>query len=458
MSAQVTTRWAVMLLLPLALQAVNHFKDLNRLEDLELLGLVQKDTGVAEKHLLLGFSSSACEQSVRGLGFPSEYSVLGEHVETGEVMLDRNTELPGVYNISSCNEYVYVPRGGRTREDYDVIKAVDKLQLHNWLFTHLALTMEVINDLPFDVSIKWEDTGRSQAPQDLISIPRGRTSSINTFETHHLRFVSHQPGSEPRQFLRVRVDGSTNTLRLSDFLTEEANQQCLNPQDCGAKTVTTLPNVNNQHGSTDDVQLVEEDMNIWRGRDVENKGRVVRNEVQPKTKPRYTALGFKKTRIPDAVYQVLLNRYHSGEHILEPWPKSDCHTNFFEAPSTMVYLSDAEKADIFSGMMPNLSKWAGGVKLHPTSCYGIRIYHNGSWLREHVDTGDTHIISAIMNVDQDVEEDWLLTFIDHNDNRHFVTLEPGDALYYESASGLHGRPIPLKGKLFANAFVHFKVV
>lgn len=50
-------------------------------------------------------------------------------------------------------------------------------------------------------------------------------------------------------------------------------------------------------------------------------------------------------------------------------------------------------------------------------------YHNGSWLREHVDTGDTHIISAIMNIDQDVREDWHLTFIDHNGDRHYIALE-----------------------------------
>jgi hypothetical protein len=54
-------------------------------------------------------------------------------------------------------------------------------------------------------------------------------------------------------------------------------------------------------------------------------------------------------------------------------------------------------------------------------------------------------------------QDWLLTFIDHNGDRHFITLEPGDALYYESASCLHGRPTPFKGNFFANTFVHFKV-
>lgn len=50
-------------------------------------------------------------------------------------------------------------------------------------------------------------------------------------------------------------------------------------------------------------------------------------------------------------------------------------------------------------------------------------YHNGSWLREHVDTGDTHIISAIMNIDQDVREDWHLSFIDHNGDRHYIALQ-----------------------------------
>lgn len=120
----------------------------------------------------------------------------------------------------------------------------------------------------------------------------------------------------------------------------------------------------------------------------------------------------------------------------------------------MVYLTDEEKHRIFEGVKPMLTEWAGGVNLFPTSCYGVRLvrpslppsalacllahslarqptpteqYHNGSWLREHVDTGDTHIISAIMNIDQDVREDWHLTFVDHNGDRHYITIEVGGA-------------------------------
>ncbi len=125
----------------------------------------------------------------------------------------------------------------------------------------------------------------------------------------------------------------------------------------------------------------------------------------------------------------------------------------------MIYLTDHEKQRIFKGVKPMLTEWAGGVKLVETSCYGVRLvrgeptadrsmtrlssllspfvppppcqthqYHNGSWLREHVDTGDTHIISAIMNIDQDVREDWHLSFIDHNGDRHYIALQVRPAL------------------------------
>jgi hypothetical protein len=46
----------------------------------------------------------------------------------------------------------------------------------------------------------------------------------------------------------------------------------------------------------------------------------------------------------------------------------------------MVYLTDAEKKKVFAGLQPILEEWAG-VKLKPTSCYGVRMYYNGSWLR-----------------------------------------------------------------------------
>jgi hypothetical protein len=37
-------------------------------------------------------------------------------------------------------------------------------------------------------------------------------------------------------------------------------------------------------------------------------------------------------------------------------------------------------------------------------------------------------------------------------------MEPGDMVLYESHSVIHGRPFPLKGRFFANIFIHFEPV
>jgi prolyl 4-hydroxylase len=58
----------------------------------------------------------------------------------------------------------------------------------------------------------------------------------------------------------------------------------------------------------------------------------------------------------------------------------------------------------------------------------------------HVDTANTHVVSCIINVDQEVEEDWKLVILDHEENEHSITMRPGDMLLYESAKLLHGRP------------------
>ena len=44
------------------------------------------------------------------------------------------------------------------------------------------------------------------------------------------------------------------------------------------------------------------------------------------------------------------------------------------------------------------------MKLQTSATYGIRIYRRGGYLGEHVDIRDTHIISAIINVAQQVRD------------------------------------------------------
>ncbi len=58
----------------------------------------------------------------------------------------------------------------------------------------------------------------------------------------------------------------------------------------------------------------------------------------------------------------------------------------------------------------------------------------------HVDTVSTHVVSAIINVDQEVDEDWPLLIQDHQGNEHKLIMKPGEMVLYESAKLLHGRP------------------
>lgn len=37
-------------------------------------------------------------------------------------------------------------------------------------------------------------------------------------------------------------------------------------------------------------------------------------------------------------------------------------------------------------------------------------------------------------------------------------MKPGEALLYESARCMHGRPVPLRGKEYSNIFVHYRPV
>lgn len=79
----------------------------------------------------------------------------------------------------------------------------------------------------------------------------------------------------------------------------------------------------------------------------------------------------------------------------------------------------------------------------------------GAVLATHVDRMPL-ISSAIVNVAQDVDEPWPLEVIGHDGKAHNVTMEPGDMVLYESHSVLHGRPFPLKGRYYANVFIHFE--
>lgn len=176
----------------------------------------------------------------------------------------------------------------------------------------------------------------------------------------------------------------------------------------------------------------------------------------------YTAKGFEKSRLPADLYQRIIDFYHThhDKHI-EEFVDGDFINNAKEkakkAPSSLLDLPDELKQLVHDHMKPVLEQWAD-TELEPTYVYGIRTYHDGARLKTHRDRINTHIISCIINVYQDVDEDWPLQIEDNFYRQHSVILAPGEIVFYESARLDHGREIPLKGKAFANIFCHFKPV
>mmetsp|Transcript_32052 Transcript_32052/g.73730 ORF Transcript_32052/g.73730 Transcript_32052/m.73730 type:complete len:305 (-) Transcript_32052:117-1031(-) len=111
---------------------------------------------------------------------------------------------------------------------------------------------------------------------------------------------------------------------------------------------------------------------------------------------------------------------------------------------------------LWNAAKETLSEWTD-MDLTPVSLYGIRVYKEGAILAPHVDRLPL-VSSAIVNVAQDVDEPWPIEVISHDGKAYNVSMEPGDMVLYESHSVIHGRPYPLKGRFYANCFIHFEPV
>ena len=68
----------------------------------------------------------------------------------------------------------------------------------------------------------------------------------------------------------------------------------------------------------------------------------------------------------------------------------------------MEWKNDPEALEqIDSVMRPILESWIGGqIPLYFSTAYGVRRYYNGSTLGLHLDKPTTHVISAILQIDQ----------------------------------------------------------
>lgn len=198
----------------------------------------------------------------------------------------------------------------------------------------------------------------------------------------------------------------------------------------------------------------------------------------------FTSTGFKKIKAPKPLWDLINNYWQKNKDkkVKEEWGMGNVYTNNWAADTYMVSVENAKlrgggmafKNRIWEAARPTIEAWTG-MKLQPSSLYGIRVYTEGAILSPHVDRLPL-VSSCIINVDQDVDEPWILEVYDRHDRAVNITMEPGDMVLYESGSLLHGvsyshqmrfcidsrrpltvdfisisqRPFPLKGNFYAN--------
>jgi len=176
--------------------------------------------------------------------------------------------------------------------------------------------------------------------------------------------------------------------------------------------------------------------------------------------PNFTKKGFKKSRLDPVLYKRIAQFYRQNLQSSRD-EQVDGGYIFSEGASqkasTVVELPQDMRAEIHASLQRELTEWSG-TNLKPTYVYGIRTYHRGAILKPHRDRLDTHIISAIINVDQKADTPWPLVIEDNYYRTHQVYLQPGEVVYYEGARLTHGRPEAFDGKRFANIFCHYMPV
>jgi len=188
------------------------------------------------------------------------------------------------------------------------------------------------------------------------------------------------------------------------------------------------------------------------------------NVFVPPVIPRLTDNGYFLIDMPKTLHRKMLDFWEEYKHRGRAETFADSYTiiNWWHSDPNMVSLglNGRRKNDIALKEIKHLiAKWSqyDAEDLVLTSFYGMREYHAGNYLRNHVDRSSTHVLSVILQVDQiGVNASWPVEVIGYKGDRQRINMKAGQMLFYESAKVIHGRPEILKGQGFINAFCHYK--
>jgi len=178
-------------------------------------------------------------------------------------------------------------------------------------------------------------------------------------------------------------------------------------------------------------------------------------------------LGFKAMPIPQPFHEWLLEFYQRRlpSRRVETWDSESTQMSFVEVKTAFVDMDierTAKEEYANKYLKPLVEEWAG-VEVELTSFYGQREYPDRSFLKNHVDRIDTHVLSVTLSISKLDKEKaeahpWPIEVVDWEGKHVRYNHPAGTMVLYESAKLMHGRPYRNAGGTHLGAFCHFSPV
>lgn len=183
----------------------------------------------------------------------------------------------------------------------------------------------------------------------------------------------------------------------------------------------------------------------------------------PRDVPLFHPVGFTHYIVPADIWTLIQQAYAAVKPLEKPerFDGRDFYIkNAVLAEKTtlmdLVQVPELKQA-INDALFQHIKSWANHAPIEPYALYGIRSYKRGCTLTMHVDRLQSHHLGVIVCVDKQIDEDWPLNICDHSGTWHEIFLQPGQMVFYESATCQHGRIKPLNGEYFNNLFCHYRL-
>jgi len=179
--------------------------------------------------------------------------------------------------------------------------------------------------------------------------------------------------------------------------------------------------------------------------------------------PHFTEKGWDVVDAPKGVYEKLTKSVEDalGQRGLEGLPIEEKPLEIEGEEPRFIHQSQTN-LEVSEALLETHENWVKNTVpagLQPMQSYGLRLYRNGNLLHMHNDRINSHIISSILHVAHQYEDDkepWPIEIEGLDGVVHAVNLKPGQMLLYESAKCSHGRPQRFRGRYYTSLFNHYR--